>query len=213
MGVWLGDYACDKGLSAFEEANGLFLCSQLPTTFAEAINTYALAGKEVPTGDFVLDPVNEGTVRKIIVPSIVNGDVFGEGVASLWAAVDSINSRLIASGTLTNPIPVRPGQRFSLSSWDIQIDRQLVAPFISLTARTNDLSVAPVLPTPALARRVHMVAIPITPGNPRVTEWIPEDLAPYLAPPGMHWDFVVDDNGVFIYSDGTMEPIVNLVAD
>lgn len=168
MSVWLGDYACDKGLSAFEEANGLYLCSQLPTTFSEAVMTFALAGKEISAGDFVLDPINDGAIRKIVVPAIDNGTVFVQGVASLWAAVDTANLRLIASGTLTNPILVRPGQKFNLTSWDIGIDRQLVAPYISLSVQTSDLSAAPVLPTPALVRRVNMVAVPIVPGNPRV---------------------------------------------
>lgn len=130
MSVHFDDYVCDNGLAAFAEADALFLCSEQPSTFFEAATAFAIGLKQGLPGTLFTLPIGiEELSRAVISSPIMDGQVLVGGLAKRWAVVDTVNARLIASGTLSNPIQLKTGQNFRLSQWIISRDNGLVAPF------------------------------------------------------------------------------------
>jgi hypothetical protein len=117
----LADYVLDAALAKLDtEADRVYLCSQEPTTYAEATSTYALANK---TGVSVGAPAAatpDG--RKVTIAQITGGSVTATGTATHWALVDSVNSRLLAAGPLSASQAVTSGNSWSTSAgWDVRI--------------------------------------------------------------------------------------------
>jgi hypothetical protein len=106
----------DSGLAAFNsECDKVYVCSQQPTSFAEATSTYALGNKNWGAGNaFATPAARSGGGRQVSSVAITDGNITANGTVAAWAAVDSVNSRLLASGPLTGGKAVTNGQVFTL---------------------------------------------------------------------------------------------------
>lgn len=116
----IADRVLDNGLTVLDtEANRVDLTSQEATTYAEATSTYTLGNK---TSISVTAPADRtGGGRKVTLEAISDGSITGTGTATHYAIVDTTNSRLLATGTLTASQSVTTGNTFSLEALDIGI--------------------------------------------------------------------------------------------
>jgi hypothetical protein len=110
----------DNGLTVLDtEANKLLITSQEASTFAEANSTYALGNTTTLS---IAAPSNRtGGGREVVAAAISDGSVTGNGTATHYAVVDTVNSRLLATGSLTTSQVVASGNTFSLGSFTIGI--------------------------------------------------------------------------------------------
>lgn len=118
-GEYLNDEVLDQGLD-YVTANGtrIDICSQAPTTYAQATSTYTLGNK---TGLTVGATQNgDGSGRKIEIPSFSDGNVTTTDDATHFALSDGVGV-LIAAGPLAQVQNVTAGNAFSLTAWDIEI--------------------------------------------------------------------------------------------
>lgn len=116
---YLNDEAMDQGLD-WVNTNGtrIDICSQEPTTYAEATSTYTLGNK---TGLNTGATENGDTSgRKVVVPAITDGSVTGTGTATHWALTDG-TATLVATGALSSSQAVTSGNTFTLTAIDITI--------------------------------------------------------------------------------------------
>lgn len=116
----LNDRVLDNGLTVLDtEANKILITSQEATTYLEANTTYAL-GNSVSLS--IAAPSDRtGGGREVVVAAISDGSVTGNGTATHYAIVDTVNSRLLATGSLTTSQVVTTGNTFSLGSFTIGI--------------------------------------------------------------------------------------------
>lgn len=116
----LNDRVFDNGLTVLDtEANKILITSQEATTYTEANATYALGNS---TSLSIAAPSDRtGGGRKVTVAAISNGSVTASGTATHYAIVDTVNSRLLATGSLTSSQAVTSGNTFTLSTFDIGI--------------------------------------------------------------------------------------------
>lgn len=116
----LNDRVLDNGLTVLDtEATAIYLNSQEPTTYTEATATYALGNS---TSLEIGTPADRsGGGREVTVLAITDGSVTTTGTASHYSIVDTVNSRLLATGDLTASQPVTSGNTFSLASFTIGI--------------------------------------------------------------------------------------------
>ena len=119
--AYLNDRVLDNGLSILStDANAIHICSQEPTTYAEAITTYTLGNKASPS--IAAPSARTPNGRKVTVSAITGGSVTATGTASHYAIVDTVNSQLLATTTLTSSQAVTSGNTWSsASSFDIGI--------------------------------------------------------------------------------------------
>lgn len=118
--AFINDRVFDSGLTILNtEANRLDLCSQEPTTYAEATSTYTLANKTSPTIGTPSDRTGGG--REAVVSAITDGSVTGTGTVTHYAVVDTSNSRLLATGALSASQAVTNGNTFTLTQFGIGI--------------------------------------------------------------------------------------------
>ena len=116
----LNDRVYDNGLTVLDtEASHLYICSQEPTTYAQASSTYALGVKATPTVGAPGARTPNG--RKVTVSAITDGTVSATGTATHYSLADSTNSRLLATGALSSLQAVTSGNTFTLTSFDIGI--------------------------------------------------------------------------------------------
>lgn len=116
----LNDRVFDNGLTVLDtEANRIDICSQEPTTYAAATSTYTLGNSTSLSIGAPQD--RSGGGREVVVAAITDGSVTGTGTATHYAIVDTINSRLLATGSLTASQSVTSGNTFTLSSVAIGI--------------------------------------------------------------------------------------------
>lgn len=116
----IADYVFDAALSKLDtEANRLDICSQEPTTYTQAITTYSLGNKTSLSIGSPADRSPNG--RKVTVAAITDGTVTGTATATHWAIVDTVNSRLLATGALSASQGVTTGNVFTLATFDIGI--------------------------------------------------------------------------------------------
>ena len=66
-------------------------------------------------------PVTIGWGREVVVAAISDGSVTGNGTATHYAIVDTVNSRLLATGSLSASQVVASGNTFTLGSFTIGI--------------------------------------------------------------------------------------------
>lgn len=120
---FLNSRVLDNGLTVLDtEADKLYLCSQEPTTFAEATSTYALGNKDSISIGAPADRSPSG--RQVTVAAIVAGapgNITASGTATHYAIVDSVNSRLLATAALTASQVVTNGNTFTTASFTIGI--------------------------------------------------------------------------------------------
>mgnify|MGYP003635972172 FL=1 len=116
----LNDRVFDNGLSVLDtEANKIVITSQEATTYTEANATYALGDSTSLSVGAPADRAGGG--REVTVAAITDGSVTGTGTATHYAIVDTANTRLLATSTLTASQAVTSGNTFTLSSVAIGI--------------------------------------------------------------------------------------------
>lgn len=116
----LGDRVFDAGLNTLDtEANKITITSQEATTYTEANATYALGSS---TSLSIGAPADRsGGGREVTVSAISDGSVSGTGTATHYAIVDTVNSRLLATGSLNASQSVTSGNTFTLATFKIGI--------------------------------------------------------------------------------------------
>lgn len=116
----IADRILDNGLTVLDtEANRVDVTSQEATTYAEATSTYTLGNSTSVTISAPADRTGGG--RKVTMSAISDGSVTGTGNATHYAIVDTTNSRLLVTGSLTTPQQVTSGNTFSLEALDVGI--------------------------------------------------------------------------------------------
>ena len=116
---FIADAALDAGLAVVADSDALYICSQEPTTFAEASSTYALGTKATPSIGAAGDRSPNG--RKRTVAAITDGTVTATGTATHWALTKASGSLLRATGPLTASQVVTSGNTFTLAAFDVGI--------------------------------------------------------------------------------------------
>ena len=116
----IADRVLDNGLTVLDtEANRVDVTSQEATTYAEATSTYTLGNSTSVTISAPTD--RSGGGRKVTMSAISDGSVTGTGTATHYAIVDTSNSRLLVTGSLTASQSVTSGNTFSLEALDVGI--------------------------------------------------------------------------------------------
>lgn len=116
----IADRVLDEGLSVLDlEANAVHINSQEATTYAEATSTYTLGNSTSVTISAPADRTGGG--RKVTMSAISDGSVSGTGTATHYSIVDTTNSRLLVTGSLTASQSVTSGNTFSLEALDVGI--------------------------------------------------------------------------------------------
>ncbi len=117
---FINDRVFDLGLNVLDtEANRLDICSAEPATYTAATSTNTLGNKTSFTIGAPSDRTPNG--RKVTTSAITDGTVTATGTATHWAIVDTTNSRLLATGSLSASQAVTNGNTFSLGAFDIGI--------------------------------------------------------------------------------------------
>lgn len=117
---WLADRVFDLGLNVLDvEANRLDICNVEPTTFTQATTTASLGNKTAL--NIGAPSARTPTGRRVTVASFTDGTVTVTGTASHYAVVDTVNSRLLATGNLSATQAVTSGNTFGLAAFDIGI--------------------------------------------------------------------------------------------
>jgi hypothetical protein len=116
----LNDRVLDSGLAVLDtEANKIVVTSQEATTFTNANATYALGNS---TSLSIAAPTDRsGGGREVVVAAITDGSITATGTATHYAIVDTNNSRLLATSTLSASQSVTSGNTFTLASFTIGI--------------------------------------------------------------------------------------------
>ena len=116
----LNDRVFDNGLTVLDtEANAIHVTSQEATTYAEATSTYSLGNSTSLSIGAPQD--RSGGGREVVITAVTDGAVTGTGTVTHYAIVDTANSRLLATSTLTASQAVTDGNTFTLSSVAIGI--------------------------------------------------------------------------------------------
>tara|TARA_R110000850_G_scaffold101560_3_gene209936 strand:- start:1215 stop:1586 length:372 start_codon:yes stop_codon:yes gene_type:complete len=116
----LNDRVFDNGLTVLDtEANKILITSQEATTYTEANATYALGDSTSLSIGAPQD--RSGGGREVVIAAITDGSVSGTGTATHYAIVDTVNTRLLATSTLTASQAVTSGNTFTLSSVSVGI--------------------------------------------------------------------------------------------
>ena len=110
----------DNGLTVLStEANKITITSQEAATYAEGNATYALGSS---TSLSVASPTDRTAGgREVVVAAISDGSIAVDGTATHYAILDTVNSRLLATGSLTESQVVSSGNTFTLGSFTIGI--------------------------------------------------------------------------------------------
>jgi len=116
----LADRVYDNGLVILDtEASRLDICSQEPTTYAEATTTYTLGNA---TSISIGAPSDRsGGGRQVTLSAVSGGAVSNTGTATHYALTDVSNSRLLATGALTASQAVTGGNSFATTALSIGI--------------------------------------------------------------------------------------------
>lgn len=116
---YINDEVFDQGLD-YADTNGtrIDICSQEPTTYAEATSTYTLGNKTGLNTGATEAGATDG--RRVIVPAITDGTVTSTDTATHWALTDG-SSILVATGALTASQAVTSGNDFTLDAISITI--------------------------------------------------------------------------------------------
>jgi hypothetical protein len=116
----LNDRVLDNGLNVLDtEASRVDICSQEPTSYAEATSTYTLGNETSISISAPADASPNG--RKVTLAAVSGASVTNTGTATHYAISDTSNSRLLATGSLSASQVVTSGNTFSLTASDIRI--------------------------------------------------------------------------------------------
>jgi hypothetical protein len=109
----------DNGLTVLDtEANAIHITSAEATSFANVASVTLGNSTSLSIG---APQDRAGGGREVVVAAITDGSVTGTGTATHYAIVDTDNSRLLATSTLTASQSVTSGNTFTLSSVAIGI--------------------------------------------------------------------------------------------
>jgi hypothetical protein len=109
----------DNGLTVLDtEANAIHITSAEATSFANVSSVTLGNSTSLSIG---APQDRSGGGREVVVAAITDGSVTGTGTATHYAIVDTVNSRLLATSTLTESQSVTSGNTFTLSSVAIGI--------------------------------------------------------------------------------------------
>ena len=115
----LNDRVFDNGLTVLDtEANAIHITSAEATDFAN-VSSVTLGNSTSLSIGAPADRAGGG--REVTVAAITDGSVTGTGTATHYAIVDTVNSRLLATGSLSASQAVTSGNTFTLSSVAIGI--------------------------------------------------------------------------------------------
>lgn len=120
-------YVLDNGLAGLKStATHIYICSAEPATYTAATSTNALGNKNFTAGLVFPAAIAAGTPngRTVTTAAVTDGSVTATGTASNWAIVDSVNSRLLAVGSLAATQGVTSGNTFTLPAFDIRLPNQ-----------------------------------------------------------------------------------------
>ena len=118
--AFIADRVLDLGLNILStEANRLDICSSEPVDFTAATTTASLGNKTSLSVGAPAARTPDG--RKVTVAQITDGVIDGTGTATHYAIVDTVNSRLLATGSLSASQAVTSGNTFTLAAFDIGI--------------------------------------------------------------------------------------------
>lgn len=116
----LADRVFDNGLTVLDtEANRIDITSQEVTTYTEATSTYTLGNSTSLSVGAPADRTGGG--RQVTVAAISDGSVTADGTATHYSIVDTVNSRLLATGSLSASQVVSNGNTFTLGSFTVGI--------------------------------------------------------------------------------------------
>lgn len=116
---FLSDRVYDNGLTVLDtEANAIHITSAEATSFANVASVTLGNSTSLSIG---APQDRSGGGREVVVAAITDGSVTGTGTATHYAIVDTVNSRLLATGSLTASQSVTSGNTFTLSSVAIGI--------------------------------------------------------------------------------------------
>lgn len=119
--AYLNDLILDNGLSFFaSNAEKVFMCSQEPSTYTQATNTYALG----VSGDLTVGSPEDRTAggRKVVIEAIADGVFTANGTASHYAVVDVSNGRLLSAAPLDSSQVVYTDNPFTMAEIEVAID-------------------------------------------------------------------------------------------
>lgn len=123
--AFIADRVLDLGLNVLDvEANALYITHTEATTYTQAVTTYALGNK---TSLSIGSPAARApSGRKVTVPAITDGTITATSTgtsddAQFYAIVDTVNSRLLATGSLAAAQLVTSGNTFTTTAFDIGI--------------------------------------------------------------------------------------------
>jgi len=110
----------DNGLTVLDtEANAIHVTSQEATSYTDATSTSTLGNSTSLSSSAPAD--RSGGGREVTVSAITDGSITAGGQASHYAIVDTTNSRLLVTGSLSAAQSVTSGNTFSLASFTIGI--------------------------------------------------------------------------------------------
>lgn len=101
MAKFLIDEAMDALLNYIKNnATKICVCSDLPTTYLQANETYMLAQATVASGDFTGPADGDTNGRKLTVAAKTTGAAVAQGTGTHVALVDGANSKLLFVTTI-----------------------------------------------------------------------------------------------------------------
>jgi len=116
----LNDRVFDNGLTVLDsEVNQIHITSQQAVSFVDATVTSSLGSTATVTIGAPQDRTGGG--RQVVVSAVTDGAVSGTGTATHYALVDTVNSRLLAAGSLGIAQSVTSGNTFTLTSVTVGI--------------------------------------------------------------------------------------------
>lgn len=120
MAKYINPNVIDLALNDIKtNANKMVLCSQQPTSFAEANATYALASVTMASADYTLAN-GDTSGRKITVAAKSAVPVTTSGTGTYVALIDTTNS-ILKFVTTTSSTAVASGGTVDIGSWKDEI--------------------------------------------------------------------------------------------
>jgi hypothetical protein len=120
---FVADRVYDAALQLIDnEVNRLDICSSDPTTYTQATSTFSDGYKLNPS--ITVPASRSPSGRKITVAAISDGVISTPGLSDIvgfWALSDTVNSRLLITGSLAATAGVVNGNQFTLAAFDIYL--------------------------------------------------------------------------------------------
>lgn len=117
---FLSDTVLDQALQYItDNADRLDLCSQEPTTYAQATSTYSL-GRRVDIA-FAAPSNRTAGGRRVLLATTEFGETTANGTATHWALTDTTGTALLATGPLASSQPMMLGATFNTGAISIGI--------------------------------------------------------------------------------------------